>query len=135
MAKKLKKTVVKATKKKVITRKKLGCIEAFKELLDRLNKIEHGIDIISIELRRQSNNATQKQYNRIRNQELQSRRDADVIPAQQMFDDLNNLNLPKNTRIFIDSLENGMEEYGTLTKRQYDCLHQNWNSFVNGIPF
>lgn len=127
---KKKPAVKKAVKAKKITRSRLGCVDAFKAITLILERIERDIS----DLKR---SGAQRQYNIQRSREIRQpvRSQNDIVPAAEMFDDLNRITLPPSTRSFIDSLEQGMEEYGTLTKRQYDCLYQNWNSFINGVPF
>jgi len=61
--------------------------------------------------------------------------DDEAQQAQEMFDELRDVKMPRTSRAFIDSLEEGFEEYGLLTDRQYMCLKRNHNRFVHGVRF
>lgn len=123
------KTAVKKPAAK-ITRTRLGCVEAFKQLIDAIAVLQRDVNSIKATLLSHSPQHTYNRMMSVRVPQADHR-----ILARQMFDDLRTEDLPPTTRNFIDSLEQGFQEYGSLTKRQYECLEQNWNSFINGIPF
>ena len=58
-----------------------------------------------------------------------------VSATQKMFDALRDVNLHPSTRDFINSLEGGFLDYGSLTQSQLKCLTDNYNWFINEIPF
>lgn len=53
----------------------------------------------------------------------------------RMFAELNEVKLPRSTQEFISSLEEQFDETGTLSRKQFLCLKDNYNKFVHNIPF
>lgn len=57
------------------------------------------------------------------------------VAATRMFESLEEVTLPQKTKAFIDDLRSDFDDYGSLSNRQMECLTDNYNKFINGIPF